>query len=316
MQCTELNVSTIFNALQETLQWQWHAGHGGKDRMFDADAVCKGLANVDLVGYLNFIHPHQIPVLGKLEVAYFQDKTEETHAQLFECFYSMKPPAIVLADGAFPLERLVHLCEKHSIPLFVTQESAAYVIEVLHAYLSRKFALTASLHGVFMDILGVGVLIQGESGIGKSELGLDLISRGHRLVADDIVDFSLIRHGVVEGQCPELLENLLEVRGVGLLDVRTIFGERAVRQKMQLQLIVKLLRREVWEKEFERLPVAPLLQTILGVEVREVVIPVQAGRNLAVLVEAAVRNTTLQMQGIDTYQEFVKRQRLAMKEKE
>ncbi|MGL4668851.1 MAG: HPr(Ser) kinase/phosphatase [Saezia sp.] len=312
MQLTKLDVNTIFEALQEKLQWQWHSGRDGGGREFDANIVCQALSNIDLVGYLNFIHPHQIPVLGALEVSYFRDKTEETHVQLYDCFYSIRPPAVVLADGQEPLERLVDLCEKYTIPLFVTQESAAYVIEVLRAYLSRSFALRNSMHGVFMDIFGVGVLIQGESGIGKSELGLDLVSRGHGLIADDVVDFALIGSGVIEGQCPALIENLLEVRGVGLLNIKTIFGEKAVRQKMPLQLIVRLLKREIWEQDFERLPTDALTQDIFGVGVREVVIPVQAGRNIAVLVEAAVRNTMLQMQGIDSYQEFLKRQKEAM----
>jgi Serine kinase of the HPr protein, regulates carbohydrate metabolism len=312
MQPVVLNVKTIFEELHETLRWEWCCGHDGGDRVFDADMVSQALSNVDLVGYLNFIHPHQIPVLGQLEVDYFKDKTQETHAELFASFCAIKPPAVVLADGQEPVEPLVGLCKAHAVPLFVTQECAAYVVEVLRSYLSQSFALKASMHGVFMDIFGVGVLLQGESGIGKSELGLDLVSRGHGLVADDVVDFMLIRQGVIEGHCPALLENLLEVRGIGLLDVKTIFGERAVRHKMELQLIVRLLRREIWELEFERLPTKALTQNVLGEAIREVVIPVQAGRNIAVLVEAAVRNTMLQIQGIDTYQEFVKRQRKVM----
>ena len=168
------------------------------------------------------------------------------------------------------------------------------------------------MHGVFMDILGLGVLITGESGLGKSELGLELISRGNGLVADDAVDLYRINQDTIEGRCPELLMNLLEVRGIGLLDIRCIFGETAVRRKMRLKLIVHLVRRETLEREYERIPYEPLTQDVLGVPVRKVVIQVVAGRNIAVLVEAAVRNTILQLRGIDTYQEFVERHRKAM----
>jgi HPr kinase/phosphorylase len=156
------------------------------------------------------------------------------------------------------------------------------------------------------------VLITGESGLGKSELGLELISRGHGLVADDAVDIYRISQTALEGRCPDLLQNLLEVRGIGLLDIKAIFGETAVRRKMKLQLIVHLVRTETLEREFERLPYEPLYEEVLEIPVRKVVIAVDAGRNLAVLVEAAVRNTVLQLRGIDTYQEFIRRHQKAM----
>jgi HPr kinase/phosphorylase len=168
------------------------------------------------------------------------------------------------------------------------------------------------MHGVFMDILGLGVLITGESGLGKSELGLELISRGNGLVADDAVDLFRINQTTVEGRCPDLLQNLLEVRGIGLLDIKAIFGETAVRRKVRLKLIVHLVRRETLERDYERLPSEPITQDVLGVPIRKVVIQVVAGRNIAVLVEAAVRNAILQLRGIDTYEEFSERQRKAM----
>jgi HPr kinase/phosphorylase len=219
---------------------------------------------------------------------------------------------LVLADGQQPTEALVAMCERAQIPLFATHESAAFVIDLLRAYLSKHFADRTTMHGVFMDILGLGVLITGESGLGKSELGLELISRGNGLVADDAVDLFRINQTTIEGRCPELLENLLEVRGIGLLDIRGIFGETAVRRKMRLKLIVHLVRKESFERDYERLPTEPLTQDVLGIAVRKVVIQVVAGRNIAVLVEAAVRNTILQMRGIDTYQDFMERQRRAM----
>jgi hypothetical protein len=138
------------------------------------------------------------------------------------------------------------MCERAQIPMFATRESSAFVIDVLRAYLSKHFADRTTMHGVFMDILGLGVMITGESGLGKSELGLELISRGNGLVADDAVDLYRINQTTIEGRCPELLQNLLEVRGIGLLDIRAIFGETAVRRKMRLKLIVHLVRARRW----------------------------------------------------------------------
>ena len=219
---------------------------------------------------------------------------------------------LVLADNQSAPDELIAMCERAQIPMFATSESAAFVIDVLRAYLSKHFADRTSMHGVFMDILGLGVMITGESGLGKSDLGLELISRGHGLVADDAVDLYRINQTTIEGRCPELLQNLLEVRGIGLLDIRAIFGETAVRRKMRLKLIVHLVRKETLERDYERLPHEPLTQDVLGVPVRKVVIQVVAGRNIAVLVEAAVRNTILQLRGVDTYQEFIARHQRAM----
>ena len=168
------------------------------------------------------------------------------------------------------------------------------------------------MHGVFMDILGLGVLITGESGIGKSELGLELISRGNGLVADDVVDLHRINQNSISGSCPELLQNLLEIRGIGLLDIRAIFGEAAVRRHMRLRLIVHLMRLEDSGQDYERIPTKPLYQDVLGLPIRKTLIHVMAGRNLAVLVEAAVRSVILELRGINTYEVFIARQRAAM----
>jgi HPr kinase/phosphorylase len=227
---------------------------------------------------------------------------------------TLEPPALVLCDGQEAPPALVAMCERAQLPLFATAESAAFVIDVLRAFLSKHFANRTSMHGVFMEILGLGVMITGESGLGKSELGLELISRGHGLVADDAVDMYRINQATIEGRCPELLRNLLEVRGIGLLDIRAIFGETAVRRRMRLRLIVHLVRRETLERDYERLPSEPLTQEVLGVPIQKVILQVVAGRNIAVLVEAAVRNHILQLRGIDTYQEFVERHRRAMEQ--
>jgi len=312
MKPTVVSADVLFEDHRDSLKWQWVAGLGASERRFDEVAVRAARSGADLVGYLNYIHPYRLQVIGEREVAYLTSPSVEDNRRRVARILTLEPPVLVVADDQPVPDELLAMCERAQIPMFATHESAAFVIDVLRAYLSRHFADRSTMHGVFMDILGMGVMITGESGLGKSELGLELISRGHGLVADDAVDLYRINQTSIEGRCPELLQNLLEVRGIGLLDIKAIFGETAVRRKMRLQLIVHLVRRETMERDYERMPYEPLYQDVLGVPVRKAVIQVVAGRNIAVLVEAAVRNTILQLRGIDTYQEFVARHRAAM----
>ncbi len=314
MRPTVVSAEVLFEEFRAKLKWEWVAGLGASERRFDEVAVRAANSGADLVGHLNYIHPYRLQVLGDREVAYLTNATPEDCQRRISRITTLEPPVLVLADNQQVPPALLAMCEEANIPMFASPESSAYVIDVLRSYLSRHFADRASMHGVLMDILGLGVLITGESGLGKSELGLELISRGHGLVADDAVDLYRVNQDTIEGRCPELLRNLLEVRGIGLLDIRAIFGETAVRRKMRLKLIVHLVRRETLERDYERIPYEPLTQDVLGIPVRKAVIQVVAGRNLAVLVEAAVRNTILQLRGIDTYQEFVERHRKAMGE--
>jgi HPr kinase/phosphorylase len=313
---TSISAEALFEAQRETLRWEWIAGHAHPERRFDEAAVRDAQSAADLVGYLNYIHPYRVQIVGRREVAYLSSSAPEDQERRISRIVTLEPPVLIGADGVTPPDRLVAMCDRAEIPLFVTSESAGQVIDIVRAYLAQLFADRITRHGVFMDILGLGVLLTGESGLGKSELGLELISRGHGLVADDAVDLYKVSQSSLEGRCPELLLNLLEVRGIGLLDIKAIFGETAVRRKMRLKLIVHLVRKETMEREFERLPYEPLYEDILGIPVRKVVITVDAGRNLAVLVEAAVRNTVLQLRGIDTYQEFIERHQRAMEQGE
>jgi len=251
----------------------------------------------NLVGHLNLIHPDRVQVLGTPEIDWANRQEQEKVQHHIGEIINARPPA---------------LCAEGDIPLFTTTLSAATVIDALRLYLSRNLAETVSLHGVFMDVLGMGVLITGDSGAGKSELGLELISRGHGLVADDVVEVSRISPDTLEGRCPELLKDYLEVRGLGLLNIRTIFGETACRRKMKVKLIVCLQKQQLGQAEAVRLPLDAQTETILGVQIRKVSLPVAAGRNLAVLLEAAVRSTILQLRGIDSMQEFLDRQQQAL----
>ena len=312
MKPTAVSADVLFEDFREKLAWQWIAGQGASERYFDEVAVRMARSGADLVGYLNYIHPYRLQVLGEREIRYLNSTPLVDTERRIARIVTLEPPVLVVADGQTPPPSLLKMCEEAQIPLFATTESSAFVIDLLRAYLSKHFADRTTLHGVFLDILGMGVVITGESGLGKSELGLELISRGHGLVADDAVDLYRINQTTIEGRCPELLQNLLEVRGIGLLDIQAIFGETAVRRKMRLKMIVHLVRKETLERDYERLPHEPLTQDVLGIPVRKVVIQVVAGRNIAVLVEAAVRNTILQLRGIDTYDKFVHRHRQAM----
>jgi HPr kinase/phosphorylase len=315
MKPTVISAEALFESHRSALHWEWIAGHAHPERRFDEVEVRDAQSSADLVGYLNYIHPYRVQIVGRREVAYLGEASgvsAEIQERRISRIVTLEPPVLIVADAQVPPDRLVAMCERAEIPLFVTAESAGHVIDVVRAYLSQLFAERTTRHGVFMDILGLGVLLTGESGLGKSELGLELISRGHGLVADDAVDVYRVSQTSLEGRCPELLMNLLEVRGIGLLDIKAIFGETAVRRKMRLKLIVHLMRKETLEREFERLPYEPLYEEILGVPVRKAVIAVDAGRNLAVLVEAAVRNTILQLRGIDTYKEFIERHHKAL----
>jgi HPr kinase/phosphorylase len=307
-----ISAEALFEEHRNALRWEWVAGHAHPERRINEAAVRNAQSSADLVGYLNYIHPYRVQIVGMREVAYLTECTSEVALRRIARIVTLEPPALIVADAQAAPDNLVAMCDRADIPLFVTAEPAGHVIDVVRGYLSNHFAERTTRHGVFMDILGMGVLLTGESGLGKSELGLELISRGHGLVADDAVDLYRVSQTALEGRCPELLMNLLEVRGIGLLDIKAIFGETAVRRKMRLKLIVHLVRKDTLERDFERLPYEPLYEEILDVPVRKAVIAVDAGRNLAVLVEAAVRATILQLRGIDTYKDFIERQQQAM----
>ena len=298
----QVNVARLHDDTREALSLAWIAGReGGTSVRREAAAAAS------LIGHLNLTHPNSIQVIGAYEAGTVADHVE----RLFEAH----PSAVIVADGVPPPQGLVDAATRSHTPLFTSPVPAPRVIELLARYLAKALAESTERHGVFMDVLGLGVLITGESGVGKSELGLELISRGHGLVADDVVEISRIAVNTLEGRCPPLLKDFLEVRGLGLLNIRTIFGETAVRRKMKLRLIAHLERPQAGTRDIsERLPLAALSEDILGVTVGKVTIPVAAGRNLAVLVEAAVRNQILKLRGIDSMAEFMARQQRAIQE--
>jgi HPr kinase/phosphorylase len=293
----QVEVARLHDDNREALSLAWIAGRDG------ASAVRReAAASASLIGHLNLTHPNSIQVIGVHEAG--------TVAGFVERLIGAHPAAVIVADGVAPPPVLVEAAARAKIPLLTSPFPAARVIEKLARYLAKALAETTERHGVFMDVLGLGVLITGESGVGKSELGLELISRGHGLVADDVVEISRVAPSTLEGRCPPMLKDFLEVRGLGLLNIRTIFGETAVRPKMRLKLVTHLERPHPGGRDAaERLPLADMSEDVLGVTVRKVVIPVAAGRNLAVLIEAAVRNHILQLRGVNSMAEFMARQK-------
>lgn len=270
----------------------------------------------DLIGHLNLIHPDRIQVMGTPESKWAARQHVMRVARHIGEIIAARPPPVIVADDCEITDVVREACEKGNTALFSTPFSAAGVIDLLRLWLSHKLAETFETHGVMMDVLGMGVLVTGESGVGKSELALELISRGHGLVADDIVEIARIAPNTLEARCPAMLRDFLEVRGLGVLNIRAVFGETACRRKMKLKLIVHLQRpqRGAGPVEIDRLPLGAETHEILGVPVRRVVIPVAAGRNLAVLLEAAVRSTILLLRGIDSTQDFIERQKQALQD--
>jgi HPr kinase/phosphorylase len=303
----QISVAQLYEDNREKLGLAWIGGKAGGATLLRHDST----EVATLVGHLNLIHPNRIQVLGNHEIAHLAGFDEAELFRLLGNVFAVSPAAIIVADGAPADVRLLKAAEAANVAVLVTDLPGAQLIDRLRRYLGKALAETSERHGVCMDVLGLGVLITGDSGVGKSELALELVSRGHGLVADDIVEISRIAASTLECRCPPMLKDFLEVRGLGVLDIRTIFGETAVRPKMNLRLVVQLERPGT--PEAARLPLHEQSEEILGVAVRKVVIPVAAGRNLAVLVEAAVRNYILQLRGIHSTAEFMERQRAEIK---
>jgi HPr kinase/phosphorylase len=304
----QFSVVQLYEDHREKLKLSWLISVG-VDRQIELRE--QGNYGADVVGHLNLIHPERLQVIGRAEHAWADRVSADRLRNQVKELMAARPPALILADGLEVLPAIRDGCESTQTPLFVSPKPCSAVIELLRIYLSRRLASSTSVHGVLMDVFGMGVLITGDSGVGKSELALELISRGHGLVADDVVELACIAPTTIEGQCPSMLRDYLEVRGLGLLNIRTIFGETASRRKMKLKLIVHL-HRPLRGADGPRLPLDAQAQEILGVPVRKVVIPVAAGRNIAVLLEAAVRNSILQLRGIDSMGDFINRQQQAL----
>ena len=309
----QVSIEKVFAENQARLGLSWLAGRQGGNRVLTGETELK--PTIGQVGHMNFIHPFRVQIIGAAEAAFLRALPEDALRDSIGRLFTRELAAIIVANGEEVPDHLLEECNRHHMALVTSPQPSPHIVDVIRLYLSRVLAESTTLHGVFLDVLEMGVLITGASAIGKSELALELISRGNGLVADDIVEFYRISPDTLEGRCPTVLRDFLEVRGIGVLNIRTIFGETAVRPRKLLKLMVNLEDHSDEQfSELDRLQVDATYQEILGVPIRKVTIPVAAGRNLAVLVEAAVRNFVLNQRGIDSTKEFIERQQQLMED--
>lgn len=308
---THVSVETLFRDMSEQLDLQWVAGRNGGQRTLSSETIQK--PTPALIGHLNFVHPNRIQVLGCAEMTYLRGLSEHVLKDAIDHLLSTELAAIIISDDETVPAVLSESAERTETPLLTSTLSSPILMSYLGHYLTQRLAEGTSIHGVFLEVLGTGVLIKGDAGVGKSELALELITRGHRLVADDVVELKHVAPKTLEGCCPELIRDFLEVRGLGILNIRYLFGETSVKRQKNLKLIVELVHpNEVGEIGLSRLDMVASTAEILGVNIPKVRIPVAAGRNLAVLVEVAVRNHILKSRGINPVEQFIKRQQAAI----
>lgn len=301
---SQISIAQLFEENNEKLGLTWKAGRDDGDR----SVIDETASQTHLIGHLNFIHPNWIQVLSSDEADYLNQLDPISLQHSMQRLAKSNMSCIIAAGGVPVPDSLSALASSTHTPILCSERSSLEVMWLLRPYLWRVLAPSDSMYGVLLDVLGMGVMITGESGVGKSELALELVSRGHGLVADDVVELHRIAPETLEGDCPIMLRDFLEVRGLGILNIRTIFGETAVRRRKKLKLIVHLQKASSAEfNALERLPIKNVNEDIMGINIRKVIIPVAAGRNLAVLVEAAVRNYVLQLRGMDSTKNFLER---------
>lgn len=296
----------LFEQLGERLSLQWVAGDKGGSRALEADSSVH--LRPALVGYLNLVHPNKVQLIGPAELRYLDKLESRRRWSTVAEIMSENPTLLLVCDGLSAPEDLLEAAEESGTPVFSSPLPSNELLTYLQYFLARKLAQRITLHGVFMEVLSIGVLITGSSGSGKSELALELLTRGSRLIADDSPEFTLIAPDVLDGTCPEVLLDCLEVRGLGVLNVREMFGDSAVKPNKYLRLIIHLLlpnQRD--DAPLDRLHGDSGSREVLGVKVPVITLPVAPGRNLSVLVEVAVRNHILKLKGHDPASAFIER---------
>lgn len=307
-----ISVKTLFEKHREKLKLEHVAGTGGDNRLiqFDGGQVsAENEPDVSYVGHLNFIHPHRIQIIGYREIEYFNNLNEQGRTESLNRLYEGNPLCIIIANDINVPDDFLSRSENTGLPLFRSSRNSQFLVNNLQYYLSHSIADRTTIHGVFMEVIGIGVLLTGESSVGKSELALELISRGHRLIADDAPEFSRVAPDTLSGTCPPPIKNFLEVRGLGILNIRAMFGDSAIKDSKYLRVIVHLEKmNEEQMRTIDRLRGSHQKNTILGVEVEQVTLPVAPGRNLAVLIEIAVRNHILALKGYHAAEDFIQRQ--------
>jgi len=308
----QINVAELFKQTRRKLKLNWVAGLNGGSKTLTSETVTK--PSLALIGHLNFVHPNRVQVLGCAEMDYLRSLQTADAARAIANLYSTDLAAVIVANGEKVPDTLIAAADSHTTPLFTSPLRSPELMDILSHFLAQAVADSVSLHGVFMEVQGFGALIKGDAAIGKSELALELISRGHRLIADDIIDFFRITPERVEGRCPALLQDFLEVRGLGILNIRALFGDNSVKPTKPLDLIIQLeLADKLAPQLLDRLSIKTQNEAVLGVKIPKVRIPIAAGRNIAVLVEVAIRNHMLLLRGVNATKQFTQRQQREMK---
>ena len=327
---SQITVNELFDSHAEKYSLAWVSGkQGGGNLILPEQAkdpqtatsksrkkkpgISKGktTGNKSLVGYLNLIHPHQIQILGATELKYFEGLRSISKQDALRQLFTPGPACIIVSRNKPVPAFLKRKCSEYNVPLFSSPLSSSKLSESLHYYLNNLFADVLTLHGVYLEVHAIGVLITGPSGVGKSELALELITRGHRLVADDAPQFSRLAPDIINGTCPAALQDFLEVRGLGIINVRELFGDSAIKINKYLRLIIRLepLSKESI-KQIDRLEGSYTTRNILDLEIPEITLPVAPGRNLAVLLECAARNHMLRISGYNASEVFTGRQQI------
>jgi len=299
----------LFDKVQKRLEMRWVAGERGEKRTIAPGE--RQARRPSFAGYLNIIYPNKLQIIGTEELSWLNTLDPRERWETVEKIIAFQPTALIVTKDQEVPKDLLEAANESGTPVWASPRRGHEILTYLQYHLARVLARRVTLHGVLMEVYSIGVLITGESGSGKSELALELITRGHRLVADDAPEFTQIAPDVIDGSCPEILQDLLEVRGLGILNVREMFGHTAVKPSKYLRLIVHLAtgaRRADDEAGLERIYGDNSYREVLDTRVPQTTIPVAAGRNLAVLVEAAVRNHVLKTKGIDPAQTFLDRQ--------
>lgn len=308
----ELNKRVYVRELKEVLGYEQICGDDKSlDRWIIAPDVNR--PGFELSGYVEQNDLKRVVILGTKEYDFINKLDYQTQCNRFETITDVYTPCIILSEGFKQIDSLMDVAKRKNFPIFVTEDKTYQLVVELVSYLSEKLAPTTNLFGVMMSIYGKGIMITGKSGIGKSELALDLIKRGHVLIADDRVDVSRI-HNDIMCTSPELLKKMLEIRGLGIVDVTRLFGAQSYLEKCELDLVINLTRLEE-TIEMDRLnPISNSID-VLGVDIPQIVIPVTEGKSLSVIIEAAVSNYILIEQGVNTNEMFKQRVRNALEKK-
>ena len=304
-----LSAESIIVNLASKIELKWVAGAEDPDRPLHEIDVSE---HATLIGHLNLIHNNIIQVIGKTECDYLNDLDDDFRNSILRQLFTHKTVAIILSDNLPAPDVLCEYANKHSVPVLSCEADSNDVVDTARYYLHKLYSNKEIIHGVFLEVLGTGVLITGESSVGKSELALELITRGHRLIADDAPEFTRIGPDILDGRSPNILRGFMEVRGLGVLNISEMFGDNAIKNNKYLRLIIHMEKMSGNSNHFNRLEGNTKTDTILDVEIPMTVIPVAPGRNLAVIVEAAVRNHILRKNGHDASQQLIDLQQRAI----